>query len=115
MVGFTEFGLKSCDDMQLRDESDEIATEVLVILVVGLLGHWKAPVAYLLTSMLSAAVQGQPIKKAIMEVETVSLSVVASVMNGFAANVKMVKDFGCRPDMNNMSPFFPNPTDRQNK
>jgi hypothetical protein len=85
--------------------------EALVILAVGLLGHWKAPIAYFLTSKLSAALQGELLRHAIIELESVGLSTVALVMDGLAANIRMVKEFGCNLHADNISPFFPNPVD----
>ena len=107
MTGFVNLELSSVQDT----DSDEVAPEAVVILAVGLLGHWKAPIAYFLTSKLAATLQGELLRQAIIELESVGLSTVALVMDGLAANVRMVKDFGCTLDVDNISPFFPNPVD----
>ncbi|KAK1887254.1 DNA transposase THAP9 [Dissostichus eleginoides] len=39
-----------------NNETD-VATEALVFMVVGLQGHWKAPIAYYLTKSLSPETQ----------------------------------------------------------
>lgn len=109
MMGFTDLGLASRDGG--HDDSDEVATEALVILVVGLVGHWKAPIAYFLTSKLSSAVQGELLRQVIVEIQSVGLIVVALVMDGLSGNVRMAKDFGCSLDPSNIAPLFPNPTD----
>ena len=46
MTGFVNLGNET--------EEEEEATEALVVMIVGLRGHWKAPVAYYLTHSLSA-------------------------------------------------------------
>src|SRR6185436_13577565 len=51
MDGLVDLGLGPRES----DECDgEMATEALVFLAVGLLGHWKAPVAYFFANKLSA-------------------------------------------------------------
>jgi len=110
MVGFTDLGLTSVGDVvQDNCDSADLATEALVILVVGLMGYWKAPVAYFLTSKLSSVTQGELMKQVILAVEGIGLSVAAMVMDGLSANVKMVKNFGCNLELGNLNPFFPNP------
>ena len=64
------------------DESDgELATESVVFLAVGVLGHWKAPVAYFFVNKLSAAVQSGLVKDCIIELSNVGLCVEAIVMD----------------------------------
>lgn len=40
-------------DMGDGNSETDVATEALVFMVVGLQGHWKAPIAYFLTKSLS--------------------------------------------------------------
>lgn len=46
-------------DLGMADESEIEAKEVLVFMLVGLRGRWKAPIAYYLTNVLSSEVQHQ--------------------------------------------------------
>ena len=107
MVGFVDLG---CNASQMVDGQDE-ATEALVIMAVGLVGHWKAPIAYFLTNKLTADVQTELVKQAIVAVHDSGLKVVALVLDGLSTNVRMVQKLGCslRPD--NLKPDFVNPAD----
>ena len=49
MVGFVDLGAGSLDN----DVAE--ATEVIVIMAVGLQGHWKIPVGYFLINGISAS------------------------------------------------------------
>ena len=70
------------------EESDgELATESVVFLAVGVLGHWKAPVAYFFVNKLSAAVQSGLVKDCLIEFSNVGLCVEAIVMDGLSTNV----------------------------
>jgi hypothetical protein len=53
MVGFVDLGAGSLDN----DVAEAI--EVIVIMAVGLQGHWKIPVGYFLINGISAEVQSQ--------------------------------------------------------
>jgi len=68
---------KSTGFVNLGDsiDHDEAATEVLVFMVVGLLGHWKAPVAYFLTHTLEAATQQQLVLHTIRSLMEVGIQV----------------------------------------
>ena len=41
----------------IPENEDELATEALVFMVVGMTGHWKHPIAYVLQNKCLAAVQ----------------------------------------------------------
>jgi len=103
MDGLVDLGLGPRES----DECDgEMATEALVFLAVGLLGHWKAPVVYFFANKLSADVQGELVRQCIVELTEVGMSVETIVMDGLAANVAMVKKFGCSLNPDNLYPFF---------
>lgn len=59
-TGLIDFGTET-------SSSDHLATQVLVIMAVGLHTHWKQPVGYFLIDKLSAEVQTQLIKDAIIQ------------------------------------------------
>lgn len=70
------------------DETD-VATEVLVLMVVGLQGHWKAPIAYYLTKSLSPDTQKVLVVHALEELHARGIRVVCMTMDGHASNVNM--------------------------
>ena len=55
--------------------------------------------------------QGELIKQSIVQIHLTGLVVVALVCDGLSANVRMVKDFGCSLDPDQLKPFFENLAD----
>ena len=87
MTGFIEPG---------DGESSEIeATEALVFMVVGLRGHWKAPIAYYLTRGLTASVQSQFILAVIESLTDIDIRVWIITMDGHPTSVTMCSRLGC--------------------
>jgi len=112
MDGLVDLGLGPGEG---DEDEGGMATEAIVFLTVGLLGHWKAPVAYFLCNKLSADVQGELVQQCIIELTSVGLSVEAVVMDGLSANVAMVKKFGCSLNPDNICPLFPHPCNTSDK
>lgn len=81
-----------------NSQEEEECTEVLVFMVVGLMGRWKAPVAYFLTHTLSAATQHQLLLHTIKSLMEIEVQVCAITMDGHASNIAMCKLFGCQMD-----------------
>ena len=80
MVGFVNLGIENASDEQ------DIATEALVFMAFGLLGHWKIAFAYFLVAGVSADLQKSLVKQAIIELHSVGLKVVALTLDGLAIN-----------------------------
>ena len=107
MTGFVDLG-DGCND-----ESE--ATEVLVFMLVGLTGHWKAPVACYLTRSLSAGVQTQLIRDLLVALHDINIRVWCITMDGHATNVRMCVNLGCQLTIGSgpaeqTKPFFNHPT-----
>jgi len=79
-------------------EHGEEATEVLVFMIVGLRGHWKAPVAYFFTHTLQASTQQQLVLHTISRLREIGVQVCALTMDGHAMNVAMCSLLGCQLD-----------------
>ncbi|KAK0137651.1 DNA transposase THAP9 [Merluccius polli] len=77
------------------DETD-VATEVLVFMVVGIQGHWKAPVAYYLSKSPSPDTQKVLVVHALEELHARGIRVVCMTMDGHASNVSMCNQLGCQ-------------------
>ena len=82
MVGFLDLGAGYLDN----DVAE--ATEVIIIMDVGLQGHWKIPVAYFLINGISAEVQSQLVLSVISSLHDVKVNVLALVMDGHTINQK---------------------------
>ena len=67
----------------------DVATEALVFMVVGMQGHWKAPIAYYLISALSPETQKVLVVHALEELHARGLRVVCMTMDGHASNISM--------------------------
>lgn len=104
MSGFVDMG----DGMNETD----VATEALVFMVVGLQGHWKAPIAYYLTNSLSPNTQKVLIVHALEELHERGIRVVCVTMDGHASNISMCTQLGCQLKANSLVPlktFFAHP------
>lgn len=74
-------------DMGDGSNETDVATEVLMFLVVGLQGHWKAPIAYYLTKTLSPDTQRVLLSHADM--------VICVTLDGHASNIGVCNQLGC--------------------
>ncbi|XP_037831652.1 uncharacterized protein si:ch73-130a3.4 isoform X3 [Kryptolebias marmoratus] len=104
MSGFVDMG----DGLNEQD----VATEALVFMVVGLQGHWKAPIAYYLTKCLSPETQEVLLVHAMEELHKCGIRVICVTMDGHASNIRMCNLLGCQLKGNPVEPlktFFPHP------
>lgn len=104
MTGFVDLGDGS--------ESDIPATEALVVMVVGIKGHWKAPIAYYFTKVLTAVVQTQLIQHALEALSEVNIKVWSLTMDGHATNLAMCSSLGC--SLSSGQSHFPHPQTGEN-
>ena len=82
-------------DMGDGNNETDVASEALVFMVVGLQGHWKAPIAYFLSKSLSPEPQGVLLSQALEELHARGIRVVCLTMDGHASNVGMCNQLGC--------------------
>ena len=79
-VGTVDYGTAA------PEATDEPTTEALVFMVVGITGHWKLPIAYVLQDKCSAYVQAQLIKDCIGLLHTEGINILAVVFEGTFTN-----------------------------
>lgn len=87
-------------------------TETLVFMVVGLQGHWKAPIAYYLTKSLSPETQRVLLSHALEELHARGIRVVCLTMDEHASNVSSCNQLGCELKGDPREPLqtsFPHP------
>ena len=102
MTGFVDMG----DGLNETD----IATEALVFMVVGLQGHWKAPIAYYLTKSLTPDTQKVLLVHALEALHERGIRVMSLTMDGYASNISMCNQLGCQLKANpceSLKTFFP--------
>lgn len=89
--GFANFG----EDI-IAFDPDVIATEALVFMLVGLKGHWKSPVGYVLCNSTNATNLSCLISKALELASSHGLHVHSVTSDGLPANFDAMRSFGCQ-------------------
>ncbi|XP_029471724.1 DNA transposase THAP9 [Rhinatrema bivittatum] len=87
MVGFIDLGKGA--------GTQELASEALLFLLVGVVGHWKAPIAYFLLKDATAEAQKQLVLHALRELCDSGFEVVAMALEGREVNKDMCTLLGC--------------------
>jgi hypothetical protein len=88
-VGFINYGPVTPED------SDTLATEALVFLLVGTRTHWKCPVGYFLCDKMSATTQAQLIRMALVKAADAGLRVWTITADGTSVNISTFRQLGC--------------------
>ena len=91
---------------------DQMATDALVCMLVGLKGSWKLPCGYFLCKSITAEVQAGMIREALVRSYEAGIKVRVLTMDGTAHNTSTFKTLGCDllPDeINKMKVEFPHP------
>jgi len=102
-VGFVDFGNGQTDTKK--------AKEAIVIMAVGLMGHWKVPLGYFLTAGITAETQAQLIQQAIGKLHDSDLRTIALVMDGHPVNQSMLNVLGASLNPANTISSFAHPCD----
>lgn len=92
------------------DESDQLATEVLVLQIVSFKQKFKCPIAYFFICKISAAIQSQIILTAIRMLDDIGISVRSLTCDGTHANVLTYEILGCKFNSIDMITSFKHPT-----
>lgn len=87
-------------------DGDEVATEALVFMAVGITGNWKCPFAYFLIKEISATVQAQLVLHWIELLGDAGIQVRAITLDGHKTNVSMLKKLGCDLCIDSLSSSF---------
>ena len=93
------------------EDSEEVAKEALVVLLVGLRGHRKIPVAYYLVSGITASLQAGIIRATITQCQAFNLHILSLTCDGTEHNIKTMKLLGADFQKEQLQPFFENPAD----
>ena len=88
--GFVNFGT----DISATD-SDVIATEVLVFMLVGLQVHWKVPIGYFLINSITATNLYCLTSKALSSASCHGLNIYSIPCDGYPSNIDSMRYFGC--------------------
>jgi len=106
--GFQDLGCGPLDD-----DSHPQATKALVVLGVGLSGHWKLPLGYLLTNGASADLQASLLNAVLSKLSECGCIGVSVTFDGLAADQKTLTKLGGCLRSENVDSFFPHPCDSE--
>ena len=102
-IGFCDFG----KDI-IVCEPDTPATEALVFMLVGLRGHWKTPIGYVLSNKVKASDLTSSIENILNSTLTYELYIKSITFDGTSTNLNSVIPFGCQfgKDIDNIVSTF---------
>ena len=107
MMGFVDLGSGPLDSDELP-----IASEAIVIMAVGLLGNWKAPIGYFLCHSMTGRMQCELMKQAISKLHESGVTVLSVTSDATAYNIQMASLLGIKVDgVDNITCTFPHPCD----
>lgn len=109
MTGFVDIGTN------ITNEDIPMATEVLVLMVVCIHEHWKAPVAYFLTHGMTGSERATLVRQCILKLADVGVRVVSLTCDGPSSHFSMLRDLGADLQPTNLNPSFPDPSNKQQK
>lgn len=93
------------------EESETVATQALVFMLVALNENWKLPVGYFLTAGVTADKKANLIKMCLQKCHEVGAMVLNLTFDGCSANFGAAEMLGCDlSDVNNMKTYFPHPS-----
>lgn len=96
-----------CDLGYGPEEDGQVATEVMVFLLTGLRGSWKAPVAYFFTSSLCSETLQQLLLHTLEHLHSHAFSVDCVTMDGHASNLAVCKGLGAKINLDkDVQSFF---------
>ena len=95
----------------VNDDGQPQASKVLMVLAVGITGHWRMPLAYCLTDGADANLQQSLITTVITKLWESSCLSISVTMDGLAANQKTLQLLDCSLDPDHMISMFPHPVD----
>ena len=98
------------------EDTEEQAKEALVVMLVGLRGHWKLPVAYYFVRGVTASLQAGIIREIIVQCHGFGLRIISVTCDGTNHNLQTVKNLGAtllstEHTESTMQPFFLHPCD----
>lgn len=93
----------------VADETEQLATEVLVLQIVSYKRKFKCPIGYFFISKISAAIQTQLILTAIRMLHDINITVRSLTCDGTIVNVTTYENLGCNFRAPNMITSFRHP------
>ncbi|XP_053452729.1 DNA transposase THAP9 isoform X2 [Nycticebus coucang] len=105
LQGFMDFGLGKLD----ADETP-LASETVLLMAVGIFGHWSTPLGYFFVNRASGYLQAQLLRLTIGKLSDIGITVLAVTSDATAYSVQMAKALGIHIDGDNMKCTFQHPS-----
>ncbi|XP_008691521.2 DNA transposase THAP9 isoform X2 [Ursus americanus] len=105
LQGFMDFGLGILD----ADETP-LASETVLLMAVGISGHWRTPLGYFFVNRASGYLQAQLLRLTIGKLSDIGITVLAVTSDATAHSVQMAKALGIHIDGDNMKCTFQHPS-----
>lgn len=93
----------------LVNDSETLATEVLIFQIVSFTTKFKCPIAYFLINKISAHIQSQLLLAAIRYLGDINITVRSLTCDGTVTNLKSYELLGCDFSLNDMRTHFKHP------
>ena len=107
-TGFVNFG----PALSFDASNEELATEALVFMAVGITGHWKRVIGYFLIHGISSEVLKELVLHAISSLQDIGIQPKALTLDGLSTNMSMLRKLGCCMDPDNIVSHFETPSGR---
>lgn len=105
LQGFMDFGLGILD----ADETP-LASETILLMAVGISGHWRTPLGYFFVNRASGYLQAQLLRLTIGKLSDIGITVLAVTSDATAHSVQMAKALGIQMDGDDMKCTFQHPS-----
>ncbi|XP_069341666.1 DNA transposase THAP9 [Eulemur rufifrons] len=105
LQGFMDFGLGKLD----ADETP-LASETILLMAVGIFGHWRTPLGYFFVNRASGCLQAQLLRLTIGKLSDIGITVLAVTSDATAHSVQMARALGIHMDGDGMKCTFQHPS-----
>ena len=96
---------------EVNDDSNPVATEALVFLVVALRQNWKIPCGYFLVHGLAGRERANIVKQCLLKLHDVGVTVISLTCDGPSCHFSMMHELGANLDLVNLQAYFCHPAD----
>lgn len=107
LSGYVDYGFKLNSSL---GDNQAIACQVLVLMAVGITGHWKLPLGYFFLDGQPLDVLGEIVKNAFLLLDRIGVSAIALVLDGLTADHKLLELLGGCVTPGKLKCTFPHPS-----
>ncbi|KAG5264201.1 hypothetical protein AALO_G00273280 [Alosa alosa] len=102
-------------DMGCGEVDNNMAKEVLVVMVVAINESWKIPIAYFLLVGMDCTEKANLVRESLSRLHAVGVKVVSMTFDGLKTNIAMARALGAELHIDRMKPYFMHPEDPNQK